>query len=68
MTTFNDYVTEVAKADAPGQRAGQLHFNVLFLLRPRLADAIRSTPLDPFYQDARLPEFLNAVEERWTDR
>jgi hypothetical protein len=48
-----------------GQRPGQAHFNALYELRPDLADEIRGTDLDPFYNDTRIPEFLCWVVAHW---
>ncbi len=42
-------------------RWGQAYFNVLYEINPELANSIRSGPLDPFYQDHRIPDFLDAI-------
>ena len=43
-------------------RAGQQAFNDLYERDPRIADAIRGTEDDPFYDDRRLPAFHTRVE------
>lgn len=48
-----------------GLRKGQRVFNMLWALRPDLADELRTTYCDPFYDDARLPEFWEYIEGRW---
>jgi hypothetical protein len=42
-------------------REGQLAFNLLYARNPALADRIRGTSLDPFYDDSRLSKFRAAV-------
>ncbi len=44
-----------------GWRAGQAAFNCLYDLYPNIANAIRSTPADPFYRDEKLPLFFDTV-------
>lgn len=39
------------------QREGQRAFNALYAIRPDLAEQVRGTDLDPFYDDSRLPDF-----------
>ncbi len=51
----------------PDWRLGQTYFNVLSEARPVLAEKVRSTPLDPFYQDARIGEFLTFITEGWDE-
>jgi hypothetical protein len=46
-----------AKGLNPEWRHGQTYFNELYKLNPKLADFIRGTEADPFYQDSRLPSF-----------
>lgn len=42
-------------------RLGQTYFNELYRVNPVLADDIRGTEADPFYQDKHIPEFLGHV-------
>lgn len=46
-----------------GLRKGQTFFNVLLELEPELAQRLTRTPDDPFYNDAKLPEFVLRVAE-----
>ena len=43
-------------------REGQAAFNALFELRQDLSEQIRTTDLDPFYRDDRLPAFWAWLE------
>lgn len=47
------------------ERKGQAFFNQLAEVRPDLAERVRGTVLDPFYQETRLPEFLSFVAKNW---
>lgn len=53
------FFMEASKAQRlhPTWRAGQTYFNVLADLRPDLADQVRGTDLDPFY-DTRIAAFM----------
>lgn len=44
-------------------RAGQRAFNDLYLSDPAIADLIRGSEFDPFYDDTRLAVFRRRVEE-----
>lgn len=46
------------------QRLGQAFFNALYEIRPELADSIRATPFDPFYNNDIEP-FLVYVLLHW---
>src|ERR1041385_2126541 len=65
--TLADYFSEVYRryGDEMGWRMGQTYFNVLYEMRPDLSERIRSTPIDPFYQDVYIPAFLTFVAENW---
>lgn len=55
-------------ADAnPNQRKGQAAFNYLYIVRPELADSIRTTIFDPFYNDNKLEIFIDYIERMWYD-
>lgn len=58
--SMREYQKAVAayRARYPEQRSGQAHYNVLATMDGHLADQVLGTKLDPFYQDARVPEFL----------
>jgi hypothetical protein len=47
----------------PRWRTGQAYFNALARLDPALAETVRATALDPFHQNARLPEFKAYVAQ-----
>jgi len=66
-TTYKEYVAAVDQkiAELPYWRAGQAAFNVLWDIRPDLANEIHTSKLDPFHRDDRLPEFYEWVEENW---
>lgn len=68
ITRFEDYVAEVTKAFHDrnlGWRQGQAAFNILVWNRPDLSEKVRTTPLDPFYNDKRLPDFYAWVCDNW---
>jgi hypothetical protein len=46
-------------------RMGQAYFNTLADVRSDLADLVRGSHLDPYYNDNRINEFLAFVAERW---
>jgi hypothetical protein len=63
--TFAQYQDAVAIAlrERRGLRKGQTFFNVLRELAPELADRLIGTAVDPFYNDAKLPEFVLRVAQ-----
>jgi hypothetical protein len=65
MTTFGQYQDAVAMAlrQRPGMRKGQTFYNVLLELEPELAERLVGTADDPFYDDAKLPDFLVRVAQ-----
>lgn len=67
--TFSTFVqtAETVKGRTPDWRMGQTYFNVLSQVRPDLAELVRGTELDPFYQDDRVVGFLEFVASRWDD-
>lgn len=42
-------------------RAGQALFNALYEVKPRLADSIRTTSVDPFYHNDHIPDFFKKI-------
>lgn len=48
-----------------GIRRGQFAFNLLNLVRPDLADQIRGTGNDPFYDNNVIPRMLAWVATNW---
>jgi hypothetical protein len=64
------YETAVAEAQAkhPDWRTGQTHFNVLWEMRPDLAERVRGDlNLDPFYRVQNLLKFRAWVTQHWND-
>jgi hypothetical protein len=51
----------------PDLRMGQHMFNTLVTYNPRLVEDIReqSDALDPFYNDSKVPVFLNYIIQNW---
>lgn len=45
----------------PNERPGQATFNAVSVVRPDIANALRSTSLDPFYDDDKIVPFLTYV-------
>lgn len=60
---YLQYLTYVQRYQAmhPEQRRGQAHFNVLYIGHPSIANEIRGTEVDPFYDDSRIVDFLESV-------
>lgn len=69
-TTFEEYVVEAEQGYHPRRREGrqgQWFYNTLVLVRPDIAYEVLGSSLDPFFDDARLPEFLHFVERAWKE-
>ena len=45
----------------PEWRKGQMLFNTLHILQPKLANEVRSSEIDPFYSDERIKEYIKWV-------
>ena len=45
-------------------RLGQAYFNYAYELYPRDVDTLRWTNVDCFYDDAKIPEFLDALNKQ----
>jgi hypothetical protein len=65
--TFSHYLMNVSHSfvNSGHLRFGQTCFNVLYELDPDLADSIRATDLDPFYDDNKVPAFLERLSNEW---
>lgn len=64
------YLFLVARAhyDHSEWRYGQTAFNVLQTVRPKLAEAVRATDSDPFYNtDKRFPDFMAFLVANWNE-
>lgn len=46
-------------------RKGQALMNALKRVHPGLYEKVNGTPLDPFYVDARVPDFLTMLKGAW---
>lgn len=46
-------------------RYGQHYFNVLYRIKPKIANAIRATDLDPFFKDRVSYETEKFVKSSW---
>lgn len=49
----------------PEWRKGQTLFNALENVRPDLSVKVRTTDLDPFYRDDRIPAFTDWLYANW---
>lgn len=67
--TFSHFLMEVAHVyhASLDYRFGQTCYNVLFNLDPDLATSITGTPIDPFHDDEKVPEFLKRVRDEWSE-
>lgn len=68
----NDYLLFLVEAAQRrqirhGERYGQAFFNVLHLGYPAIADAIRSTPYDPFFKQDVSPDTMRRVLELYEE-
>lgn len=64
--TLREYDVAVLNAlvDHPEWRRGQTYFNVLYDLDPDLANEVRGTEFDPFYNDSICPDFARWLYEK----
>lgn len=65
--TYEEYLSRALSRRVlnPTERLGQAYFNVLYAVRPDLADRLIGDPMDPFYNDAKVPAFLEWVQFNW---
>lgn len=49
----------------PAQRRGQALFNHLHDVRPDLANQLRGTDLDPFYDNSKVVDALEFIQQHW---
>jgi hypothetical protein len=47
------------------ERRGQLYINALSATRRDLAQKVRGTSFDPYYDDRRIPAFLAWLVQEW---
>ena len=61
--TFDELIEEFYKTKFPDElRPGQSAFNFVYEYLPTIANQIRGTNKDPFYQSSILPEFWDEVK------
>lgn len=69
ITEFSEYVSAVCEhvfsEVTPSWRTGQTAFNILVQVRPDIAEMVRGSLYDPFYQDSRLAGFYDFVLRHW---
>ncbi len=66
VMTYSDFSLYVYSRTWPEDwRRGQVWFNALHRVRPDLSEKVRGTQFDPFYQDDRVPKFINWLAENW---
>jgi hypothetical protein len=67
--TYDKFLAAVPHAAAERDwRYGQALFNLLCRVRPRLAEKVRATPLDPFYVERQYDvpaEFFELLASEW---
>jgi hypothetical protein len=62
LNNLHLFMLDYARAHK-SQRRGQAYFNALAEQQPEMADRIRGTPDDPFYDDERIEPFFNRIEK-----
>jgi hypothetical protein len=63
---INEFMVKMTKHDYPSCiRYGQHLFNSLNEIRPDIANIIRGTDDDPFYNDKKIGRFWLKVSELW---
>ena len=64
--SFHEYIIVAAELFRENDfRMGQTYFNVLLEMRPDIANHIRGTDKDAFYDNDKLPTMLAEVYKRW---
>jgi len=63
LSQFFDYCNGICGVRPSSQRWGQWAFNLLYEAYPEIANNIRGGEADPFYDDDRIPLFLQAILE-----
>ena len=65
--TFEQFVVEAEgqARNMPCYRRGQAYFNLLVHVRPDLAEQVRGSLCDPFYQDKKIGAFMEFIGARW---
>lgn len=66
--TFEEWLSNAVKyviANSKEQRRGEAYHNYLSSVRMDLTNNIMGTKLDPFYDDRRIPDFIEYVKRNW---
>lgn len=58
---LDELLTILNNTPLKGQRKGQAFFNLLYKFYPSVANSIRNTEYDPFYQDELLDKCINKI-------
>ena len=58
MFEYDEYMGRVESEHRKGLRYGQACYNVLSEMYPDIADKVRGTDLDPFYNDNKVTDFF----------
>ena len=67
--TFDELIEEFYKTKFPDElRPGQSAFNFVYEYLPTIANQIRGTNKDPFYQSSILPEFWDEVKRLYNEQ
>lgn len=70
ISEFNEFVVaadEYSQSRLPDWRIGQSAFNLLYRVRPDLAEMLRGSDFDPFYKNENLAAFYSFVMRQWDD-
>ena len=62
LAKLHKLATELYDNNAGVWRTGQAYFNALSELYPEIAELIRATDYDPFYDDKKLIKFFDYLE------
>ena len=67
--TFDELIEEFYKTKFSDElRPGQSAFNFVYEYLPTIANQIRGTNKDPFYQSSILPEFWDEVKRLYNEQ
>jgi len=58
---FADYINCFSGERPKEQRLGQWAFNILYEMYPDIANTLRATNCDPFFNDDKIPFFLKEL-------
>lgn len=67
LKTYNKWLESRHSAKSPHLRRGQFMFNELCVLAPQIAEEIRDTDYDAFYDDKKIARMISYVDMRHRD-